>query len=164
MIQVVTLTGTLTYTGEYGISAVLGSDITDQLLDQYGLTYSGTAEQTDLTTLLIRAEQVNDLNTGLQQFCVRRLLCEGRCSTVDRLVRYPLRYRLVINRLTQYIKYSAQGIFCNCGATGRGFVPSSGSGTGSKASFPESVPYLFLKSHDGAGGIHCTDLAGIVPL
>lgn len=42
--------------------------------------------------------------------------------------------------------------------------PASGSGTGSKASFPESVPYLFLKSHDGAGGIHCTDLAGIVPL
>ena len=95
MIQVVTLTGTLTYTGEYGISAVLGSDITDQLLDQYGLTYSGTAEQTDLTTLLIRAEQVNDLNTGLQQFCVRRLLCEGRCSTVDRLVRYPLGYSLL---------------------------------------------------------------------
>ena len=111
MIQVVTLTGTLTYTGEYGISAVLGCDITDQLLDQYSLTYTGTTEQTDLTTLLIRAEQVNDLNTGLQQFCVRRLLCEGRCSTVDRLVRYPLRYRLVINRLTQYIKYSAQGIF-----------------------------------------------------
>ena len=45
MIQVVTLTGTLTYTGEYGISAVLGSDITDQLLDQYGLTYSGTADR-----------------------------------------------------------------------------------------------------------------------
>ena len=75
MVQVVTLTGTLAYTGEYGISAVLGCDITDQLLDQYGLTYTSTTEQTDLTTLLIRAEQVNDLNTGLQQFCVRRLLC-----------------------------------------------------------------------------------------
>ena len=110
MVQVVTLTGTLTYTGEYGISAVLGCDITDQLLDQYGLTYTSTTEQTDLTTLLIRAEQVNDLNTGLQQFCVRRLLCEGRCGTVDRLVRHSCRYRLVINRLTQYIKYSAQGI------------------------------------------------------
>ena len=65
MVQVVTLTGTLAYTGEYGISAVLGCDITDQLLDQYGLTYTGTTEQTDLTTLLIRAEQVNDLNTCL---------------------------------------------------------------------------------------------------
>ena len=56
MVQVVTLTGTLTYTGEYGISAVLGRDITDQLLDQYSLTYTGTTEQTDLTTLLIRAK------------------------------------------------------------------------------------------------------------
>ena len=82
MVQVVTLTGTLTYAGEYGISSVLGSDITDQFLDQYGLAYSGTAEQTDLTTLLIRAEQVNDLDTGLQQLCVRRLLCEGRCRWI----------------------------------------------------------------------------------
>ena len=42
---------------------MLGCDVTDQLLDQYGLTYTGTTEQTDLTTLLIRAKQVNDLNT-----------------------------------------------------------------------------------------------------
>ena len=52
VVQVVALTGTLAYAGEYGISAVLGGNVSDQLLDQYGFSYSGTAEQTDLTALL----------------------------------------------------------------------------------------------------------------
>ena len=44
---------------------MLGCDVTDQLLDQYGLTYTGTTEQTDLTTLLIWAKKIYDLDTGL---------------------------------------------------------------------------------------------------
>ena len=65
MIKVITLTGTLSNTGKYGISAMLGCDVTDQLLDQYGLTYTSTTEQTDLTTLLIWAKKVYDFDTGL---------------------------------------------------------------------------------------------------
>ena len=65
MIKVITLTGTLSNTGKYGISAMLGCNVTDQLLDQYSLTYTSTAEQTDLTTLLIWAKKVYDLDTGL---------------------------------------------------------------------------------------------------
>ena len=44
---------------------MLGSDVTNQLLDQDGLTYTSTTEQTDLTTLLIWAKKVYDLDTGL---------------------------------------------------------------------------------------------------
>ena len=44
---------------------MLGSDIVDQLLDQYGLTYTGTTEQSDFTTFLVWAEKVNDLDTCL---------------------------------------------------------------------------------------------------
>ena len=40
---------------------------------------------------------------------------------------------------------------------------ASGSGVGIKAAVQESVQNLFLKPHDGAGGIHRTDLAGAVP-
>ena len=69
MIQIITLTGTLTYTGKYRISTVFCSDISNQLLNQDCLTYTGTTKQTNLTTLLIRAKKVYDLNTGLQQFC-----------------------------------------------------------------------------------------------
>ena len=69
MVQVITFTGTLTYTGEYRISAMLCSNISDQLLNQDCLTYACTTEQTNLTTLLIRAKKVYDFDTGLQQFC-----------------------------------------------------------------------------------------------
>ena len=44
---------------------MLGCNVTDQLLDQDGLTYTSTTEQTDLTTLLIWAKKVYDLDTGL---------------------------------------------------------------------------------------------------
>ena len=44
---------------------MLGCDVTDQLLDQDGLTYTSAAKQTDLTTLLIWAKKVYDLDTGL---------------------------------------------------------------------------------------------------
>ena len=70
MIQVISLTGTLSYTGKYRISAVLCRYVTDQLLNQNGLTNTGTAEQTNLSTLLVRAEKINDLDTCLQQLRV----------------------------------------------------------------------------------------------
>ena len=63
MIQVVTLTGTLSYAGKYGVSAMLCGNITDQLLNQYGLTYTRTAEKADLTTLLVGAEKVYSNNS-----------------------------------------------------------------------------------------------------
>ena len=55
---------------------MLCRDILDQLLDQYGLTYAGTTEQTDLTTLGIRRKKVDNLDTCLQDLYNRTLLFE----------------------------------------------------------------------------------------
>ena len=74
MVKVISLTGTLSYAGEYGISAVLGSDIADQLLNQNRLAYASAAEQTDLAALLIRAEQIYDFNACLQKLLLRGML------------------------------------------------------------------------------------------
>ena len=49
--EVVTLSGTLSYTCKNGISAMLRGNIADQFLNEHGLTDTCTAEQTDLTTL-----------------------------------------------------------------------------------------------------------------
>ena len=46
--KVITLTGTLTDTGENRISTMLGSDILDKFLNQDCLTNTGTTKQTDL--------------------------------------------------------------------------------------------------------------------
>ena len=47
-------TCTLANACKYGISAVLRGNISDKLLNQYGLTNTGAAEQADLTALLVR--------------------------------------------------------------------------------------------------------------
>src|SRR5579875_3887351 len=58
MVQVVTFTSTFTNTCEYGETAVFFRDVVNQFLNQDGFTNAGTAEQTDLTTLDVRSEQV----------------------------------------------------------------------------------------------------------
>ena len=70
MVQVVSFTSTLTYTSEYGNTAVLLCDVVDQFLNHYGFTYTRTAEQTDLTTLCVRSKQVDDFNSCFQNFCL----------------------------------------------------------------------------------------------
>ena len=100
MIKVVSFTGSFSYAGKYGVSAVLSGDVTDKLLNQYGFTYAGTAEQTDFTTLLVRAEKVNDFNTGFQYLCIGGLLCKCRGRSVDGFVRNAFRCRFIVNRVT----------------------------------------------------------------
>ena len=65
-VQVVALTGALADAGKYRVTVVLGGDVVDQLLDQHGLADTGTAEQADLTALGVGADQIHDLNAGLQ--------------------------------------------------------------------------------------------------
>ena len=92
---------------------MLGSDVTNQLLDQDGRTYTGTAEQTDFTTLLIRAEQVYDFDTGLKDFSLGRLFLEGRSFSVDWKVFFHLWPFFIVNWLAQYIENTAQRILTN---------------------------------------------------
>jgi peptide chain release factor 1 len=91
VVQVVTLTGTLTDTGEDRVTTVGLGNVVDQLLDQDGLADTGTAEQTNLTTTGVRGEEVDDLDTGLEDLGLGRLLDElwgvgvdgGELDTLD---------------------------------------------------------------------------------
>ena len=72
MVEVITFTSTLTNTSEYRETTVLDSDVTDKLHHVDGFTDTGTTEQTDFTTLGKRANQVDNFNTGFQQFITGR--------------------------------------------------------------------------------------------
>ena len=107
--QVVSFTGTLSHTGEYGISAVLCGNICDQLLDQHGLTYAGAAEQTDLTAFRVRSQQVDNLNAGFQYFHNRALIFKRRRISVDLPVRSGCVYFLaIVDGLAKNVKQTAQ--------------------------------------------------------
>ena len=63
--QVVTFTGTLTNAGEHRGTTEVARHTGNHFLNQHCLTNASTTEQTDLTTLNVRGEQVDRFNTSL---------------------------------------------------------------------------------------------------
>jgi len=85
MPEVVALTGTFANPAKNGKSAVLGSDIVNQLHDNYGFADPGTTEQADLSTFGIGSQQVDDLDTGLKSFNFSALINIRRGWAVNRV-------------------------------------------------------------------------------
>jgi hypothetical protein len=82
--EVVALAAALAHAGEHGHAGVLLRDVPDQLLDDDGLADAGAAEDADLAALLERADEVDDLETGLEDLDLGRLLVEGGRIAMDR--------------------------------------------------------------------------------
>ena len=82
--EVVALAGALADAGEARHAAVRLRDVVDELLDEDGLADAGAAEEADLAALAVRSEEVDDLDAGLEDFDLGRLLLERRRSPVDR--------------------------------------------------------------------------------
>jgi hypothetical protein len=68
MIQVISLSCSLSDSGEHGVPTVSLSDIVNQLLNKHGLADSGTSEESNFTTSSVRGQQIDHFNTGDQQF------------------------------------------------------------------------------------------------
>src|SRR5699024_4208055 len=81
--EVVSFTSTLTHTGENRQTAVLLGDVVDQFEHVDGFTDTGTAKQTDLTAFGKRADQINHLNTGFEEFDRRRKLVKFGCRLMN---------------------------------------------------------------------------------
>lgn len=64
VVQIVTLTGTLTDTSEDGVTTVGLGDVVDKLLNEDSLADTGTTEQTNLTTTGVGGKQIDDLDTS----------------------------------------------------------------------------------------------------
>ena len=108
VIEVVSLTGTLSHTGKNGISAMLCCDISNQFLNQDRLSYTGTPKEADLSTLRIWGNQVNDLDSGFQDLLHRALLGKGWRFSVN-FPSFLCRNRVFsVNGLSQYIKESSE--------------------------------------------------------
>ena len=112
-VQVVALAGALTDAGKDGIAVVGRGDVINQFLNQNGLADTGTAEQTDLAALGIGADQVNDLDAGLENFRGGLLLVKGRSRTVDGPALDVLRRGLLVDGLAQQVEHAAQALVTN---------------------------------------------------
>jgi hypothetical protein len=100
VVQIVTLTGTLTDTGEDGVTTVGLGDVVDELLDEDSLADTSATEQTNLTTTSVRSEKIDDLDTSLQNLSGGRLLGESGGLSVNRQELVGLDRSTLVNGVT----------------------------------------------------------------
>jgi len=63
VVEIVTLTSTLADTSEHGETTMKLGDVVNQLHDKHGLADTGTTEESNLTTLGVGSQKVDNLNT-----------------------------------------------------------------------------------------------------
>jgi peptide chain release factor 1 len=127
VVQIVTLTGTLTDTTENGVTTVgLGNVVLhhvsspifhfvrfgisyNQLLNEHGLTDTGTTEQTNLTTTGVGGEKVDNLDTGDENLSLGGLVDECGRIGVDGSELGGLDGTTLVNGVTSDVDDTAQG-------------------------------------------------------
>ena len=109
--QVVALTRTLSDAGEYRVTAVLGSDIAYELLNENRLADSGTAEKSYLTALCIRSDEVDYLDAGLEYLNDRALILKRRSLAVYLPLFLGINVALLVDRLSENIEHTSESLF-----------------------------------------------------
>src|SRR5690606_26025364 len=113
VVEVVALTGTLAHTGEHRQARVLLGDVVDQFHHVDGLAHAGAAEQADLAALGERADQVDDLDAGLEQFHRRGELVELGRLGVNRAQLVGLDLAGLVDRATEHVHDATQRAFAD---------------------------------------------------
>ena len=81
-------------------------DVIDELHDQHRLTYAGTTEESDLTTLHVGLEQVDHLDTRRKDLFLGGKLLEGRSLTVNGISALHVELFHTIDRLTDNVQHT----------------------------------------------------------
>ena len=111
--QVVTFTGTFTYSGKYRESIMFLGDIIDKFLNQYSLSYTGTAEQTDFTTFGIRFEQVDHFDTCEEYLLHSSQILKLRGVAMNGICTFAVESFHTVDRITDYVHQSSFNLFAN---------------------------------------------------
>lgn len=98
----------------------------NQLLDEHGLTDTGTTEETNLTTTSVGGEQVHDLDTGHENLSLGGLLDELGGVSVDGRVLDGLDGATLVNGVTSDVDDTTKGGRTDGDLDGGASVESSG--------------------------------------
>src|SRR6185312_11564397 len=111
-VQIVAFARALANAAEYGAAAVALLHVVDEFLNDYSLADACTAEQSDLSALHERGDEIDDLDACLEDFGlgfeirkVRRCTMDGPANRVSR------NGRTVVDRLTDDVEDAAE---CRC--------------------------------------------------
>lgn len=132
MVQIVTLTGTLTDTSEDRVTTVGLGDVVDQLLNEDGLADTGTTEETNLSTTGVGGEEVDDLDTSDENLGGGGLVDELGGLGVNGKLLVGLDGATLVNGVTSDVDDTAQ----SRGADGNG---DGGTGVGGLGATDETL-------------------------
>src|SRR5256714_1554033 len=108
LVHVVAFAGPLADAGEDRAAFVVVRDVADELLHDHGLARACSAEQADLRPLGERADEVDDLDAGLEDLDLRLLLAYWRRRPVDGPARDAFRRGLGVDGLADHVEHPAQ--------------------------------------------------------
>jgi hypothetical protein len=110
VVQIVTLTSTLSDTSEHRVTTVGLGNVVNQLLDEHGLSDTGTTEETNLTTTGVGGKQVDDLDTSNEDFGRGGLLSKRRGLGVDRSALGGLDRATLVDGVTGDVHDTTEGL------------------------------------------------------
>ncbi len=108
VIEVVALARALADAREHRVAAVGLRDVVDEFHHRHGLADASAAEETDLAALGKRADQVDDLDAGFEQFDRRRQFIELRRRLVDRAPLVRLDRAGFVDRPAEHVHDAAE--------------------------------------------------------
>jgi hypothetical protein len=118
VVKIVTLASTLADTTENGETTMRLGDVVNELLNQHGLSDTGTSEQANLSTTSVGSEEIDDLDTSLEHLGGGRLLNERRGIGVDRAALGAFDGAALIDGFTDDVHDAAKG--CDTDGDGNG--------------------------------------------
>ena len=121
VVKIIALTSSLADTSEHGVTTMSLSDVVNKLHDKHSLADTGTTEKTNLTSLLVRSEEIDDLNTysnesesfGLtsdKHIGTGTLLGEGWGVSMDWKELISLNWALLVDGLTNDVDDSTKSL------------------------------------------------------
>merc|ERR1712042_237835 len=83
IVQIVTLTGSFSYSSKYRVTSVGFGNIVNQFHNQDSFADTGTTEKSNFTPLSIRGQQVHNFDASFQNFLVDTHFNKFRSFSVD---------------------------------------------------------------------------------
>ena len=152
-VQIGTFTGTFTDTGEDGETTVTLGDVVNELHDDDGLADTSTTEETDLTTLAVGENEINDLDTGGEDGVLGGLVGELGGDGVDGELGLLADGATLVDGLTEDVEDAAEGF----AADGDGDLTTGGDDLGLEL---EEIGGLHGNAAAGVGVQVLNDLEG----
>jgi hypothetical protein len=110
VVQIVTLTGSLTDTSEDGVTTVSLGDVVDELLNEHSLADTGTTEETNLSTTGVGGKKIDDLDTSDENLSGSGLLDELGGFLVNGQALVRLDGATLVNGVTSDVHDTAEGL------------------------------------------------------